>query len=89
MTIQFSDAAAGKTTWDAALATIQHNTEVFGASMGYKIAPDSSGAKAQAPGDTVVGLPPSVWTVLVLAALTAAAILFVRRRNRRPQGATA
>jgi multiple sugar transport system substrate-binding protein len=75
MTIEFTDAANGTETWNQALDNLQHNVSVFGASMGYKMAPTpgASSSTGSAPS-------PALWVVIGLAVLAIAAFIYRRRR---------
>jgi multiple sugar transport system substrate-binding protein len=78
MTIEFTDAANGKQTWDEALAKLQNNVSVFGASMGYTIAHNDS-TDPHASASSGAGPSPALYVVLVLALLAVGAIVYRRR----------
>ncbi|MCU1583083.1 MAG: multiple sugar transport system substrate-binding protein [Microbacteriaceae bacterium] len=76
MTIEFTKAANGNETWNQALDNLQHNVSVFGASMGYTMAPAPSG---QSSGSAESAPSPALWVVIGLAVLAIAAFIYRRR----------
>jgi multiple sugar transport system substrate-binding protein len=78
MTIEFTNAAAGKETWDQALDNLQHDVTVFAKSMGYKVIESDSNSTSSA-NNTMSAFNTPALPVVGMLFLIGIVIWFIKR----------
>ncbi|WEG14592.1 extracellular solute-binding protein [Pullulanibacillus sp. KACC 23026] len=79
MTVEFTNAANGKETWDQALDNLQNEVTVFAKSSGYKVVSDGTQSSSTTKPFSLLNTP--ALPVIVVLALIAVLIWFFRRRQ--------